>query len=275
MNELVKSISIENLLNQRAGVVLKVEQVIATLREARDLAHCSSLGFPDIEINFSGARSTVRLCGLMMDQSPKILEAWIRTIDAGAWQHLMNESGLRTFMDAKARSEWDEKIHAQEVPPLTRENIEATFSSLHEARGDMFERGVLQLFRALSWDYKTNQPFKFGKRIIMEYLFRVYGTNKERYLSTNYQQANVLDDLDRVFHILDGKPEPDHRNGWNARLSNAKRATTKIETGTYFDVKWFLKGTGHVVFKRTDLVEKLNLILAKHHPNALASEIRH
>ena len=40
-------------------------------------------------------------------------------------------------------------------------------------------------------------------------------------------------------------------------------------TQDYFDLKWFLKGSCHVTFTRPDLVDKLNAIIAKHHPNAL------
>ena len=220
MSEIVKCISIENLLNQRAAVVALVEQGMKTLQEAADLARQGSLGFPDVDVVFHGQRSsTKRLCGSTVIDGAELLTAWIKAIDAGAWAHLMNESGLRTFMDAQARKEWGEKVYSHDVPPLTFENITATFTNLHGARGDMFERGMLGLFRSLSWNYKTNEPFKFGKRVIMESLFYVYGTSNSRWLSTNSNRTNELDDLERVFHILDGKPEPDHRNGWCARLS--------------------------------------------------------
>jgi len=53
----------------------------------------------------------------------------------------MNESGLRTFMDAKARPEWDENIAKSKVPELTRENIAATLQTIHASRGALLERG--------------------------------------------------------------------------------------------------------------------------------------
>jgi len=40
----------------------------------------------------------------------------------------------------------------------------------------------------------------------------------------------------------------------------------------YFHLRWFKNGNGHLTFKRADLVEQMNRILAKHYPNALASE---
>ncbi|WP_289472880.1 DUF4942 domain-containing protein, partial [Klebsiella pneumoniae] len=91
----------------------------------------------------------------------------VRIIDTRGWDYLLSESALRTFMDAKAREQWNRQISEGDVPEFTVANIEATFAQLYGARGDMFERGVIECFRRLSWNYRTNQPFKFGKRIIV------------------------------------------------------------------------------------------------------------
>jgi hypothetical protein len=83
--------------------------------------------------------------------------------------------------------------------------------------------GVIILFRRLSWDYKTNQPFQFGKRIILNCLLSVYG-NDTAHAFLNHTTTDQLDDLLRVFHVLDGKPEPDHRHGMYATLNTALHA---------------------------------------------------
>jgi len=60
MSEIVKSISIKNLLNQRAAVVALVEQGMKTLQEAAQLARSGSLGFPDVDVVFHGQRSSTK-----------------------------------------------------------------------------------------------------------------------------------------------------------------------------------------------------------------------
>jgi hypothetical protein len=82
--------------------------------------------------------------------------------------------------------------------------------------------------------------------------------------------------LVRVFSLFDGKPEPDHRNGIYHHLSSAamKRPVQRYVDLDYFDVRWFKNGNGHLMFKRPELVERMNKILAKHYPHALASEVR-
>ncbi|MCS6515129.1 DUF4942 domain-containing protein, partial [Burkholderia thailandensis] len=83
-----------------------------------------------------------------------------------------------------------------------------------------------------------------------------------------------LDDLTRVCCILDGKPEPDHRHGADGLFSEAPQARRTEAENAYFHLRFFKNGNGHLTCKRLDLVEKMNQILAKHYPNALASEAR-
>jgi hypothetical protein len=265
-NTLVPSISIANLANQRVAVVERVRAVLDLLGEAQQLAKAAHLGFPRLVLDESyGCRGRPTVTGEYAKRA-EAEAAMVRIVDVRGWDYLLSESGLRTFMDAKAREQWSNQIAEGDVPELTAANIEATFTQLHGARGDMFERGVVQCFRRLSWNYKTNEPFKFGKRIIVGYLLSQG--------SANYHVTNELDDLMRVFSVLDGKPEPDHRHGMSTLISEAQRQwKTEVEHG-YFHLRWFKNGNGHLTFKRADLVGRMNLILAKHYPNALASEAR-
>ncbi|GAB7535747.1 DUF4942 domain-containing protein [Burkholderia sp. 3C] len=264
--DLVKSISIANLANQRVAVVERVRAALDLLDEAQELAKSANLGFPRLVLDESyGCRGRPTITGEYAKRH-EAEAAVVRIIDIRGWDYLLKESGLRTFMDAQARDQWSRQIAEGDVPELTAANIEATFTQLYGARGDMFERGVLQCFQRLSWDYKTNQPFKFGKRIIVKYLL-LQG-------SINHRVTDELDDLIRVFSVLDTKPEPDHRHGAYPLISDAQRARQMEAENDYFHLRWFKNGNGHLTFKRPDLVNTMNQILAKHHPNALASEAR-
>lgn len=259
-SELVKSVSITNLTNQRAACIERVRQALDLLAEARDIASSAHLSWPRIEVAPSGRCHGATVPG------GDAFERIRRELDAGGWAYLMRESGLRTFMDAQARRDWDSNLYeGKDVPALTPENVAATFTTLNESRADLFERGVINCFRRLSWDYKTNNPRKFGKRIIVNSLARTDG----RWLWFSHDTCSQLDDLARVFHVIDGKPEPDHRNGYWQRLEDAAKASAPIIQDDYCSVRWYKRGTGHLTFKRPDLVERLNQILAKHHPNAL------
>ena len=273
--ELIKSVSIENLLSVRAGVLDRFKQAVELLQQASDMSGGVGLGFPDVGMALDGGRNVDhRISGSYRELPSQLLAAATVFIDAGAWGYLMRESGLLSLMDATARREWGEKLQSREnVPELTDANIRATFLALHESRADMFERGVLNVFKSLSWHHKTNQPFLFGKRLVIGGVMHRYGGGAKAWLSVNYGRANLLDDLDRVMHLLDGKPEPDHRSGWSSRLHRVGQRGGVVE-GDFFSLRVFKNSNAHCTFKRLDLVEKMNKILAKHFPNALACERR-
>jgi hypothetical protein len=191
------------------------------------------------------------------------LEASIAAVDASLWDHLLDATGLRTFLDHKAREEWREQIEQRRTPPLTPENVRATFQGLHARRGEFFERGVCAVFRSLSWDYKTNRPHAFGRRIVVRGVHGAYGFPDSR-------RCDLLDDLERAFHVLDGKPEPDHREGTYQRLSRRNRSDAGSPLGdAYLSIRTFKNGNAHVTFLRPDLVDEMNRILARHYPDAL------
>ena len=214
--DVVKSISIANLANQRVAVVDRIRQALDLFAEAEQLARAAHVGFPRLLIDNSYSRRRVPIVTGEYANRTDAQTTIERTIDTDGWSYLLSESGLRTFMDARARDQWNAQIAEGDVPELTAANIEATFAQLYGARGDMFERGVLACFRRLSWNYKTNEPSKFGKRIIVRYLLSQG--------CLNYRVTDELDDLLRVSCVLDGKPEADHRHGAYYLVSDARQA---------------------------------------------------
>lgn len=261
----VKSVSIENMVNVRAGVMDRLTRAIGLIAEARDMAQAAHIGFPSVFLSRGYRRGDVSLSDSIGD----FIEAMREDVDRGAWSYLMDESGMRTFMDTKARSDWDKQLgvsyegrHEQRapLPEFTAGNVQATFGALYAQRGEFFDRGVIAVFKSLSWDYKTHLPQKFGKRFILTH---VRGAG---YFHPN--KSDQLDDMTRVMCVLDGKPEPDHRYGWHA-LFGASLTSDADPSNDYMSVRLFLNGNGHVTFKRPDLVDQLNRIIAKHYPNAL------
>ena len=262
-HEIVPSVSIDNLLNQRATVLRLFRQAVDALTEAHATAVAAHIGFPDISLSKDYRGNGTRITGEFSRQAD-VFALFQAVVDAGAWRYLMDESGMKSLMSATKRDEFDQQLRGETIPELTREAIHDTFGALHAARGDMFDQGVIECFKHLSWRYKTNLPQKFGKRIIVTYLCS-YG-------SPNHSTTSQLDDLMRVFHVIDGKPEADHRHGCYALVSAAMREQQewpKNAENDYIAVRLFRNENGHVTFKRPDLIDKLNRIIAKHFPNAL------
>lgn len=261
VQELIPSFSIEALVMRRNAMVERIKVAHEALREVDQLGHEY---FGDGRQGYRESHCTLRnyTTHTTFTEDRGLTEA-IKEVDSRAWAFLLDKSGLRSFMDAKSRETWDNAIHKNDVPELTEGNIHATFATMYEARGDMFERGVVEIFRGLSWDYKTNCPLMFKKRIILRHIMGSHGL-------PDYAGCDRLDDLMRVFSVLDGKPEPDHRRGVYRALNESRRAG-EAYANDYFSIRTFGNGNGHLTFLRPDLVDKMNAILAKHYPGALAA----
>lgn len=239
-HELIPSVSIANLLQQREAVMTLFREALDKLEQAHALATAARLGFPDLSMARGWRGNGIRVTGEYANRTT-LLETFQACVDAGGWTTLLNDSGMRSVMSASKRNEVDEQLGAEKVPELTREAIRATFATLHDSRVDMFEQGVLECFRRLSWDYKTNLPQKFGKRMVM--------TSLTSYGSANMRQTDQLDDLLRVFHLCDGKPEADHRRGAYRLIADAMQSTAawpKHAEHDYLSIRLFKNHNGHV-----------------------------
>ena len=263
-SDLIGSLSVAHLVQQRQVILDRVDRALSLLREA---ASIEAATFPTA---FHGLRrlfmqdfhsSQVDLIG--KDALPKIMAE----VDAGAWECLLDHSGIRTFLNQEKRQELHESIEKKTFPPITVDSVKATFAGLYERRVEMMEDGVIALFRKLSWDYKSNSPVAFGKRIILRSV--IDASHGMAY--PNYRTCDTLDDLVRVLHLYDGQPEPDHRNGGiHGQLGDALRAGKWFLENEYFLLRLYRNGNGHIALKRQDLVDQCNRILAKRYPMSLA-----
>lgn len=157
-------------------------------------------------------------------------------VDKRLWSAVVEETGLLSFMDAKARADFQKTIDDGKASPLTAQNLAATVESMHGSRGEMFERGVIEVFRCLSWDYKTNRAACFGKRLIVKYLTKSFSGK-----ATDY-----VDDLERALCILDGKPIHDHRTAFGSavRAVEYRNPVCTIERD-FFSARLYANGNGH------------------------------
>ncbi len=259
--EIIKSVSVTNLLRQRESIKERLSQADRLWAEAQEIYDASGVGkfgnLEDVRFEALGAPNFhVSRIGLQ----PSGAEV-LKGFDATAWKHLMRESGMQTFMSSMDIDEWEATIAAKTTPELTLDNIRATFSELGDKRETMLERGVLAVFRSLSWDYKTNLPVKFGAKIIVSIANPA--------CSIDAQRARLVDDLIRFMHVADSQPQPDHRSNFSARAAFKSPRAAEEFVSDYASIKAFANGNAHIKFKRPDLVDKLNAILAARFPDAL------
>ena len=76
-----------------------------------------------------------------------------------------------------------------------------------------------------------------------------------------------------MLFLLDGKPIPDNRGDITTRLMEHIRdnPSKDVYEDGFFCIRYFRKGTAHITFKRCELTEEMNGIVAKHYPGMLAT----
>ena len=73
-----------------------------------------------------------------------------------------------------------------------------------------------------------------------------------------------------MLNLLDGKPVPENSNDLAVRINDhiCKQHSSRFED-EYVEIRFFQTGTGHIIFKRPDLIDKMNGIVARHFPATL------
>ncbi|MDY4315658.1 DUF4942 domain-containing protein [Pectobacterium actinidiae] len=264
--DLMCSTSIERIVAGRNAALQQIEQLIHQLQSISLLT--SDIGGGTVE-DWALKQGHRYDCWLM-EAPDKAMQAIIRTLDRNIWRDRMLKSGMLSLMDAEARSQWHKNLEEGELPPISEANILSTFKQLHQSKQAVFERGVVNVFKGLSWDYKTNHPCYFGKKIIISNLVMHHRWG----FGLNWGwRRDQLADLERMLYLLDDKPIPDNRGDITIRLMAHIRDNPHQQSyeDEFFSIRYFQKGTGHLTFKRPDLIDQMNDIIAKHYPGMLAA----
>lgn len=188
------------------------------------------------------------------------IEKVIKDIDKIMWRELITNLPFFDIMSSEKKKEWYELTETgsryyngdknkKVVPAFTAENIEATIIYLNNSKGDLITEKVDELFRGLSWNYKTNKPIGMTEKIIISNFGSFYGGGRDK-----------LDCLEDVLYMFEKKPLPTYDQRFIRGISMYNPCEHENE---YFRCKKFKNGNVHLWFKSKDHVKKLNFIIAK------------
>lgn len=264
--EVISSTSIERIVTGRNNALERVETLLHQLEEISTLTRSIGGGTSNDWAMREGHRY-----GSWLIESPEVaMKAVTNNIDRSIWRDLMKKSGMIALMDAQARDEWYGSLEKDDIPAISEANILSTFEQLHQSKAEVFERGVINVFKGLSWDYKSNSPCKFGKKIIVNGLVK---HDRWGFSLSWGNRRDQLADLERMLNLLDGKPVPENRQDLSIRLADhINKQHSNVYEDEYLSIRYFQKGSGHITFKRPDLVDKMNEIIARHYPGMLPAK---
>ncbi|EFE98076.1 DUF4942 domain-containing protein [Serratia odorifera] len=265
--EVICSTSIERIVTGRNAAL---EQIKALIHQLENISAITSSIGGGVARDWA-MRQDFRCGCWLMEKAETAMPVITRNFDRDIWRDLMKRSGMLSLMDAQARDQWYKNLEGDTIPTISEANILSTFEHLHQSKDEVFERGVINVFKSLSWDYKSNHPCKFGKKVIVNSLVSY---NQWGFTLNHSYRRDQLADLERMLFLLEGKAIPDNRRDVTARLYDhisAHRLRAEIYEDEYFSIKYFMKGSAHLTFKKPALIDKMNDIVAKHYPRMLAT----
>ena len=199
------------------------------------------------------------------------IERSLKEMKPLAWRYILTQSQITSFLSIKRKKELDKQIEEDKLPDITEENIISTLQSFIEDSSTLLNETVKEVFDWLIpyWrdDFKTNKKYQVGKKVIKDWMVEHSWGNC---FHIRYGSEDQLTALDNAFHLMDGKGVPRHPDNLVCQINTAMKESTideslyKKNADTFendmYKIKWYLKGTMHIEFKRLDLLKKLNKI---------------
>lgn len=199
------------------------------------------------------------------------------------WHYVVDRCGVAQLMDAEEKKKLDrqlryvpdrprnryEVIDEEEAskgpPPFTSETVRATIQKFMGDAGMIWRRGIANAFSGLDRRFRSHDGFKVGSRMILTRFANEHGR-----VDTYGHQSDTFRDIERTFHILDGRDPRHARATFLHQVQEERRcglfdARQSEHDGEYFKVRVFKNGNAHLWFTRDDLVELVNKVLAEYY----------
>jgi len=261
----------------------KIAEADAAIKAAHEMARRASPGVNSYNVSHADEVKAFYNAVRLPDRD-QYLRVARRLTAINLWAYVIERTELERLMDAEAKEQLRQQmayvpekvdsrgqlINAEEIakglPEPTVENIVATIEQYAANASTIFKRGIANAFSRLDRRFRSHDGFKVGSRIILTHAFDDWGRLRWGRI------RDTLVDVERVFAVLDGKDDATFTSALYAldaqrRGSFAPRQTT-LET-EYFLIRGFKNGNAHLWFRRDDLVEKVNKLLAEWYGEAI------
>ena len=198
-----------------------------------------------------------------------------KALRRAAWTHVFEQCEFTKWLDSKQTDELMRDVERNSTIAFNAENIKGTLENVFLQRRKLFEQSVWNVFQALTRHHKgnatgdigsgdgrsgwkTNDSFKVNKKLVFPYGCRFWLGSFDLY--SNREAGAVYTDLDRILAVLDGEKFEETLTVCQAlqrRFHVSKLPGTCHSS--YFEIRYFKKGTVHLKWKRPDLWEAFNV----------------
>lgn len=269
--------TIESIVALRNVALEKFDRAYAALcganQSIREAHTAATAAAPDRVTSYTFSSDRQRkdfLCNLDIATEESFQAAARRLTDIAVWSQIVQMTELESVMDKEAKDALRAGLE-EDPPELTVENVYATLQQFALDADTIWRRGIANCFSKLDRRFRSHTGWKIGSRVILDRAFNEWGSWS---YYRNHQDSLI--DIERVFYILDGSAVPEHWYGIVSAINEEHGGhslhgprQSEIES-EFFKVRIYKNGNCHIWFRRADLVEKVNKVLAEYYGEVLA-----
>ena len=225
---------------------------------------------------------------IILEESNPIIarEKTVKLIRKMIWSYIIKLCDMDRFLFSKQREQFYKDLdNGIGDLPFTKDYIQQFFDNIFYRRNELFKEGVIDLFNTVTnyhsgnrfhtEGWKTNKNWKINKKIIVPWGIQFtdwskYGSDRKcGKFDTIYSGYGLgwLGDLDKMVRLID-KPNFNSRSiimALNDKFDKlgdiyvGEKYDNTTET-YYFNLKFWKKGTLHIMFKDQEILDELNKI---------------
>jgi len=188
-----------------------------------------------------------------------------------AWSAILDHPGFQNILTERARHMMQEFQQRQQRMDFNESNIRAMFEQLIAKRDDILMSAILDAFdtmtkyhkenRVYYEGWKSNECWKVSRKVVLPYYVSMF---LDRF-SIQYQNIESLNDIDRAMCVVAGFPYDSIQTckaalALSFQLNGHKPSETE---STFFNIRYYKKGTIHLRFLDEQLWQKFNLMAAQ------------
>jgi len=198
------------------------------------------------------------------------------------WEFIIKKMNIEKYMTNNLRKDFSKYLREQCSMGITKKNILNLIDTIYQNRGNILEQAVGEVFdiftkfhsenRLHIEGWKTNDKFKVNKKVILPYWVEWGEYGDSSYLKSRGDKFQTnhrgeYHDIDKVMCYLTGRQLEQIRTISDA-LENHFDRIGLVTTGekfdnacesTFFNIKFWKKGTVHIEFKDTWLWKEFNM----------------
>ena len=206
-----------------------------------------------------------------------VINNYIEEVRYKYWQGLIDMEMFRQILTTNLISEFQDKLVELRQFDFTKFNIEQVMLELESNLKTSVEDTIYELFKDFTKTYsydeyssnihlydgwKTNISYKINDKKVIHPRLSAFD-NWDNKFNPMYNVAGKIRDIEKALNYLDSgrtKTTDDIKDILQAAYQNNK--TKKVEF-KYFYIDFYIKGTGHIIWKDKELIKKLNIFGSK------------